>query len=437
MDFFIAFGIFMIMVIGCVAAGHSVIFALLTGLLAFSAVAVRRGHAPGKVVRMAGKGVREGLIVIEILFMIGFMTGLWRSSGTITFFVYHGVNMITPQLFVLLTFVLSAVLGYILANSFATVGTIGLMMIAIAGSGGVDLAMTAGAVISGAYFGDRSSPLSSAAILVAAITDTKLMHMVKQMSLTNILPIAICLALYGVLSVRNPIGSVDPAVFDGMRSDFVLSAACLVPVGVILILLLLRLDVRWAYVGGIVSSGAVTVLCQGDSLGQTAKWALFGFTPDSPALQGVISGGGLVEMGDVCIIVGIACAMSGVFRGTDMLAQIHGLVGKVIARIGAFPASFLISTTAAAMFCSQTIAIMMSKDLLEGPYRSFGREGDELAQDICNSCLVTSAFIPWNVACAVPVAMLGAGKGAILYSFYLFALPLTYALTKRIWFRKF
>ena len=133
MALIIAFGVFVVSMITCLAHWDSrSLIALVIGLFAFVAVGCTKGFSPGKVFLMAGRGVRDSLVVLEIMFMIGFITAIWRASGTITFFVYYGVKFVTPPLFVLLAFLMSCLLSYILGTSFSVSGTLGVILMALA-----------------------------------------------------------------------------------------------------------------------------------------------------------------------------------------------------------------------------------------------------------------------------------------------------------------
>ena len=123
--------------------------------------------------------------VIDIYLLIGAITALWRSAGTIGFFIYHGLQIITPQMFLLVAFLLTSFISYALGTSFGVVGTVGVILMALARSGGVDAAVTAGTIIAGAYFGDRCSPASSSAALVAAATGTALERNLRRMHRTG------------------------------------------------------------------------------------------------------------------------------------------------------------------------------------------------------------------------------------------------------------
>ena len=154
---------------------------LVLGYIAFTAAGVKTGHPLSDVVRMSGRGVKRTLPLIAILLLIGMMTGLWRDCGTIVTFVYYGVQFIRPQLFLLVTFLLTCLLSYALGTSFGVAGTAGVIFMVLARSGGVDPVITAGVILSGIYFGDRCSFASSCASLMSALTGTRLYDNVPAM----------------------------------------------------------------------------------------------------------------------------------------------------------------------------------------------------------------------------------------------------------------
>ena len=173
------FGVFLAGVVACLVLGRSLIWALLLGLALFSLLGLKKGFTPRQLAAMAWRQGRDSLIVVPVFLLIGMVTALWRASGTISFFLYYGLEGLRPASFLLVAFLLSAVLSFALGTCYGVTGTAGVVLITLARSGGVDLAVTAGAILSGAYFGDRCSPMSSCATLVAACTGTELYKNVR------------------------------------------------------------------------------------------------------------------------------------------------------------------------------------------------------------------------------------------------------------------
>ena len=229
MDLLIAFGIFIIFMVLSLIAGISTIPALFLGLVVFLAVGRRKGFSLKSMLDMSVGGIKNSLVVIEVMLIIGLITAVWRVSGTITVFVYYGMKIIVPPLFLLITFLLSCVLSYALGTSFGTAGTVGVIFMTLARSGGVDPVMTAGVIMSGIYFGDRCSPVSSSANLVAGVTGTKIFDNVKLMMKTAMVPLILATVIYGALSFFNPISHVDSSVISSFEEEFTLSLWSFLP----------------------------------------------------------------------------------------------------------------------------------------------------------------------------------------------------------------
>lgn len=190
MDLLLAFLAFAGAIIYCLCRDIPLSAGLLAGLAVFTAVGLHRGFTLSALWTMVYRSRKTSFLVCQVLFLIGCLTALWRASGTIAFFVYYGIHLITPHLFLLIAFLLSAALSYALGSSFGTVGTVGVMLMTLARSGNVDVLMTAGAVMSGAFFGERCSPLSSAALLISAVTGVEHNRFLKTSFKIGLLPLA-------------------------------------------------------------------------------------------------------------------------------------------------------------------------------------------------------------------------------------------------------
>lgn len=435
MTLIISFAVFMAAIIACLLLGYPLLAALVVGLISFIAAGRAKGFPVKDVLLMACRGVKDSLIVLEIVFLIGLITAIWRASGTITFFVYYGVEFVTPPFFVLLAFLMSCLLSYILGTSFSVSGTLGIIFMALARSGGVDTLVVAGAVMSGIYFGDRCSPASSSAILVANVTKTKLMDNVKMMHKTGIVPLIICIGLYTVLSVKNPLHQVDAGIMTSMVTEFDISLITLLPAVFILVLPMFKLDIRLAFIGSILSGFIIMVTLQDMSMAEALKCCIVGFEPYEEDLKDIIGGGGAVSMLETCGVIMLSCSYSGIFKGTDMLMELQDRINNIMNKTGRFIMMILLGIVTSIVFCSQTIAVILCSDLMTKPYLSTGGSKEEMAIDIENSTILISVMIPWNIACSVPLEMMGAGTGALMYSYLIFVLPVVYIFMKKIWFK--
>lgn len=431
MDILITLAVFTAAMVLCFAAGLPLYWGLLAGLIAFVAVGLRRGCRMRRMVTLSLRGIRDVVPVLYIMLIIGVLTATWRMSGTILYFVFYGVRLITPRLFLVTAFLLTSLVSYALGTSFGVSATVGVILMAIARSGGVSPALAAGAIFSGVYFGDRGSPVSSAANVVAALTHTDIYGNVRQMHKTAALPFGLTCLLYTVLSWFNPIHSIDPAMLEAIQRDFTLTHLLAVPLLLMLVLPFFKTPIWLTCACSIGAAGLLAVFVQGIPPAVFFKACLFGYQPADGALGSLLQGGGAFSMVEVIFIVLISATYSGLFEETGMLRDVAGRFDRSVARIGRFATALWLSAASIAIFCNQTIASIICITLLREPYRRTGADDRELAVDMENSVIVMAGLVPWCIACSAPLAFMGAGPAALPFAFYLWLVPLCSLLTRK------
>lgn len=427
----VCFLLFLAAVVAVLALGWNLVWAILTGFLLFFGLGLHRGFRAESLLTMAWKKGRDALIVVPVVLLIGMVTGLWRASGTIAFFLYYGLNGISPGLFVLTAFLLSALLSFLLGTSYGVCGTAGVVLMALARSGGVDAAITAGAVLSGAYFGDRCSPMSSCAVLVAACTGTELYTNVREMLKTAALPTALAAGIYAAISARNPFSAGDPAVLSALRDNFSLIWPVLIPALLMLLLPLLKVRVKWAMAASAGAALLAAVLVQRMPLLTALRTAVLGYAPQSPALAGILSGGGLISMLSSSAVVFLTSLYAGILEGIDALGPMKRQTERLAARTGLFPAAALVSLLVVMVFCNQSVMVIMDEQLLAASYERRDASRLELAMDIANSGVVLCGLVPWSIALTVPLSMLGTDLRTLPWAVLLYLIPTCYLLTRK------
>ena len=427
------FGVFLAGVVACLVLGRSLIWALLLGLALFSLLGLKKGFTPRQLAAMAWRQGRDSLIVVPVFLLIGMVTALWRASGTISFFLYYGLEGLRPASFLLVAFLLSAVLSFALGTCYGVTGTAGVVLITLARSGGVDLAVTAGAILSGAYFGDRCSPMSSCATLVAACTGTELYKNVREMLKTALLPTLLTVLAFGVLSRLYPNQRMDSAVLSALRENFDLHWTVLLPAVLMLVLPLAKVPVKWAMAASAATAFILTVALQGLPVPEALRTAILGYAPRQAELAGILSGGGLVSMVTSGAVVFITSLYAGILEGIDALAPAKDWVERLSRRVGLFPAAVLVSTAVVSVFCNQAVMVMIDAQLLADSYEARGASRTELAMDIANSGVTIAGLVPWSIAITVPLSMLDVGTEAIPWCVLLYMIPLCYFFTKRFY----
>lgn len=379
-----------------------------------------------RILKMALEGVISSLIVIRVMLTIGVLTGLWRSAGTFALLTSWGLRAITPSLFVLVAFLMSCILSYALGTSFGTAGTLGVALMTLARSGGVSPIITAGAIMSGIFFGDRGSPASSCAHLVASLTGTGLYANVRAMMRTALIPLILSVIFYSIMSYMNPLNAINTDTLSELSHAFRLDIIIASPAVLMLLLPLFRVNIFIAFLVSITAAFICTITIQGYSVLEALKVAVMGLHV-SGGVKALFNGGGLVSMIRTCIILVFSGAFAGILDGTGILAGLQGKISAMIQRFGVFPVILLVGTGANAVFCNQTAGVIMTIQLMKKLYA----DSTALALDVANSAVITAPLVPWCIAGSVPLDMMDVNFSAMGYACYLYLIPLCYALTQK------
>ena len=433
MDIVIVAFIFIGALIFCLLKGYSLTWVLALTFAALVCFGLHRKKSLKELWNMV-RGELPGVwLVVRILCYVGLITGLWRSSGTIGIFIWYGMKIVPPRLFLLLAFLLAALLSYAIGTSFGVTSTAGIMLIALARAGGVSVPVAAGAILSGVYFGDRGAPTSSCATLQAALTKTDHYTNVRHMLKTGALPLLLTLGIYTYLSFRNPMTAVDETLLAALEENFDLSWLLFIPAVLMLVLPAVKVPLRLCMGLSALSALLLTVLVQHVPVLSAAAIAFRGFNPGG-VLENVLSGGGFFSMVGTMLLLLFAGGCTGIIGGMELLKPAKDFLRRTSKKIGHFPTMILASLASCMIFCNQTIAMIFCKELMEDVYTA--EEHQEFSADMSCSVVVLAGLVPWCIACSVPLAMLGAGFDALPYACYLYLIPLCYFFTRRLFFPK-
>ncbi|MEW9121786.1 MAG: Na+/H+ antiporter NhaC family protein [Thermotaleaceae bacterium] len=409
-------------------------YILILCLLIFSCTAWRRGFTWKKISNMVFRSGRKAVIVLRIFILIGMITASWMVSGTVPGIVYYGIKLMNPNYFILYAFLISAGVSFLLGTSFGTISTVGVALMVMAKSGGISINMVAGALMAGAYFGDRCSPMSSSANLIANLTDTNLYVNIRNMFKSGAIPFILSTLFYWVISIKKPLDFLGNSMTEEIGNSFIVNWMVLWPAIIILILSAFRVDVKISMLFSILTASVAAIGIQGYSWVDILRYLFFGFTlPMEDSLQGVLRGGGILSMWKPALVVFVSCGLAGVLEDSGMLGSAEKLFSRGSSRWKLFGYTTLTSIGTGALGCSQTMAVVLTHQLMRKSYQQRKMEKYQLALDIENTGIVISALIPWNIAAMVPTTTLGVSStGFIPYSIYLYLVPLWTLLCYKI-----
>ncbi len=404
---------------------------LIVGWFIFFDYGLVRGFGMGELVRMSLAGVRSVGSVLLLFAIIGSLTAAWRASGTIPAITCWSAQLVGPRSVVPASFVLTAAMSMLVGSSFAASATVGVICMVIGNALGANPVLLGGAIISGAFFGDRCSPMSSSAVLVAQITQTDVFRNVGRMVRSAAVPTLLALILYLVFgAVSAPGGSVPNFARDFAKS-FVLAPYVVAPTLVILVLSLAKVDVRITMLASLSTALVLCVGVQGVKLAELPRILLWGYHTTNEHIAHMVDGGGIMSMAEVAAIVAIASTYSGIFEGTNLLMGLRDQVIELSHRTTPFVGVLLTSLATTFVACDQVVAIMLTRQLCDGVEHG----GEGLALDLENSAVVVPALVPWSTSCVGIVAFVGMPTSSIACAFLPLFIPL-WTLATSLWMQR-
>ena len=406
--------------LACLLLDLSILYALVFGLLLFLLYGRRRGLSWRELFATALEGVRTVRNILLAFVLIGVMTALWRMAGTIPVLVCYATALIRPAVFVVMCFLLNALLSFLTGTSFGTAATMGVICAAMGAAMGVDVRLVGGAVLSGAYFGDRCSPVSTSALLVAELTGTNIFDNIRRMLKSALVPFLLACGVYIALGLVFAGAGETQYLRALFAREFALHPLALLPALVILVLSLLRVPVRPAMGASILCAVPLCLFLQHRSVPELLSAALSGFHAADAEVAAMLDGGDVLSMLSVGCIVLLSASYSGIFQKTDLLDGVKEKLRALAGRAGVYPAVLLTSVLACAVSCNQSLSTILCSQLCGGLYA----ERSDLALDLEDSVVIVAAIIPWSIACSVPLAMTGAPASAVFFACYLWLLPL-------------
>ena len=407
---------------------------LLIGFIIFAFIAWRRGFSLRDILMMSYTGGKKSFIVLEIFILIGAITAIWMAAGTVPGIVYYGIKLMNPNYFILCAFLISSSVSFLLGTSLGTVSTVGLALIVMAKGGNVNLDIASGAIIAGAYFGDRCSPMSSSASLVASLTETNLFINIRNMFLSASIPFIISVILYTIFSLEQPLSFIGTSIDNELTNIFTINWVVLLPAILIVFFSLFRVSVKTSMVISILIASIISVIDQQYSVIDIIEYLVLGFHLDSDSpLNTIIKGGGIISMWQASLIVYVSCALAGLFDGTNMLRRIEEVFLRAKTHADLFFCTTVVSILTAAFGCNQSISTVLTNQLLTKTYEERKIDKYKLALDLENTGVVLSALIPWNIAAFVPTTTMNVSYvGFIPYAFYLYLVPLFCILSLKL-----
>ncbi|WP_298238060.1 Na+/H+ antiporter NhaC [uncultured Algibacter sp.] len=366
---------------------------------------------------------------VMILFLVGALAGTWLVSGVIPAMVYYGLQVLNPSIFLPACVIICAIISIATGSSWTTSATVGIALIGIGSALEINTGMIAGAVISGAYFGDKMSPLSDTTNLAPAIAGTDLFAHIRYMTLTTVPTILITLIVFSIISATiETSGNADISnLLGSINGTFIITPwLFLVPLAVI-ILILIKAKPIIALSAGVLIAAIFAFIFQPEVLNNISSSKMSSvissiFTDtqiatDNEKLNELFSAGGMKGMLWTIFLIICAMVFGGVMDGIGALARITRVLLSFASSVFGLFASTVISCLGLNTIASdQYLAIVIPGKMFKKAFDDKGLAPENLSRTLEDSGTVTSVLIPWNTCGAYQSGVLGVGVGE--YFFY-------------------
>lgn len=406
---------------------------LITAVAVAAIIGKALGYTWQELEDSLAQGVSRALPAVFILFLIGTIIGTWIEGGLIPTIIYYGLQAISPKIFLALACLVPAVVSLVLGSSLTTIATVGIAFMAIGEGMGFPAPIVAGAVISGAFFGDKLSPLSDTTNLAAAMGDVKLFAHIRHMLWDTIPALLISAILFWFIGVSISSNSTADtshleALMGGLDEQFVIQPWLLLVPVLALSLMLFKMPALPTLLLVSLMGAATALLVQGSSVTDILQAMTSGYTSTTGLefMDELLSRGGIESILGTIALVIIATALGGILETTGAFKVLIGSLVSRIKRSGSMVAASLGSGFLVAFASGeQYVSILLPARAFLTPYKKMGLSPLNLTRTAEASGTVGINLVPWSVPAVFASGVFGmAATEFIPFIFFAFLVPL-------------
>ncbi|MCA0384694.1 MAG: Na+/H+ antiporter NhaC [Firmicutes bacterium] len=374
------------------------------------------------VLKVKWSEIEEGIVdtikmsmgAIIILMIIGMVIGTWILSGVVPTMIFYGLKILSPKIFLLATLLMCSIVSLATGSSWTTAGTVGIALMGIGMSLNIPAPVIGGAIISGAYFGDKMSPLSDTTNLSPAMAGAKLFDHIRHMIYTTGPSYVIAAILFIVVGMGYSSDSLDLTLInqinDGLALDFNLSIWLLLVPVITIGIVVMKVPAIPGLFGGAIIGGIAAMMFQGASLGDVVNAMHYGYESATGIefVDSLLSRGGLDSMMWTVSLILCAMAFGGVMEKTGMLEALAGVILGFAKTTGLLVLSTIITALGMNVLAGdQYLSIVIPGRMFKKAFDERGLAPRNLSRVLEDSGTLTSPLIPWNTCGAFMIATLG------------------------------
>lgn len=365
------------------------------------------------------KTINMGMQAILILMIIGILIGTWIASGVVPTLIYYGLQLISPGMFLAVSMIICSIVSLATGSSWTTAGTVGVALIGVGYGLGVPAGMAAGAIISGAYFGDKMSPLSDTTNLAPAMAGATLFDHIRHMVYTTGISYVLAFVAFIVVGLRFAGGGLDTqdiqSILQAIDGSFNISPILLIPPLLVILMVVLKVPAIPGLIGGAALGVIFAIVFQGVGFADIMEIAHYGFeiefenaTEAQEVVADLLSGGGLDSMMWTVSLIICALTFGGILEATGML----GVMAESLLKLAKGTGSLVLVTVLSCIFINvisadQYLAIVIPGRMYKDAYAERHLAPRNLSRTLEDAGTLTSPLVPWNTCGAYMQTALG------------------------------
>lgn len=359
------------------------------------------------------KAIARTVPSLIILLIIGMLMSVWLASGIVPIIMYYGFEIINVNWFLSVTFLLCSVMSLITGSSWSTIGTLGVAAVGMSEGMGVPVEYAAGAIISGAFFGDKLSPMSDSTNLTPSVLGVNLYDHIKHMLYSTLPAFVISLIFYVVLGFTMSGGEVlteSVHYSDYIRENFNFSILLVIPPVVVIFLIIKKVPAIPSLISGVILGSAAFLIVQQGSFKLLLEFIHSGFVIDTgnSQIDGLFSRGGMESMYNVLSLALVSLAFGGIMDKTNMLNSIVNSISKFLRHQGSLTLTVILSAIIVnAIGANQYLAVILPGQMYENSYRKLNLKLKNLTRSLESGGTLTAPLIPWNSSAVFIYATIG------------------------------
>lgn len=390
---------------------------LAIGLAITGLVGLYLGHDWPSMENGVFRVINVSLPSVSVLIVVGMIIGVWIASGTVPSLIYYGLKILSPEIFLAASMIMCAVVSVSLGTSWGTVGTVGLALMGIGAGFDVPMYWTAGAVVSGAFFGDKISPLSDTTNLAPAVTGVNLFDHIRNMMPTTVPAMLIALGIYiwagfSLIDANGTSFERIDRITMALADNFAISPWLLIPALLVIGLAIAKKPPIPSLFAGVVAGALTAMFVQGSSLHDIFGYANGGYSIETgiAEIDSLLNRGGIQSMMWTISLILIALGFGGALERTGCLqAIIAAILSKVHSFAGVQTAAIATSTATNLVAGDPYLSIALPGRMYSPVYRGMGYSTLNLSRAVEEGGTLMSPLIPWNAGGAFVISALGLG----------------------------